>query len=134
METPDIQVGNILIKVIVSSDLIESFDSEVTAANVGPDLHYHTQMDEVFFIQSGNVRITLDGEEIEATPGMVVRVPKMTPHAWKSHSGPCRLLVTFIPGTRQTAYLKDLGELIRSGDSWREGVTSLQKKYDNIPL
>ena len=66
---------------IVSSDLIESFDSEVTAANVGPDLHYHTQMDEVFFIQSGNVRITLDGEEIVAAPGMVVRVPKMSPRS-----------------------------------------------------
>ena len=66
---------------IVSSDLIESFDSEVTAANVGSDLHYHTQMDEVFFIQSGNVRITLDGEEIVAAPGMVVRVPKMSPRS-----------------------------------------------------
>lgn len=91
-----------MIKVIVSSDLIESFDSEVTTANVGPDLHYHTQMDEVSFIQSGNVRTT-DGEQIVATPGTIVRVPKMTPHAWKSHDGPCRLLVTFIPGARQTA-------------------------------
>ena len=134
METPDIQVGSILIKVIASHDLIESFDSEVTAPNVGPGLHYHTQMDEIFFVQSGKVRITVDREEIIATPGTVVRVPKMTRHAWKSHDGPSRLLVTFIPGARQTMYLKELGELIRSGDSWREGVISLQKKYDNIPL
>jgi hypothetical protein len=87
-----------------------------------------------YFIQFGNVRITADREEIVATPGMVVRVPKMTPHAWKSHNGPCRLLVTFIPGGRQTDYLKELDKLVRSGDSRREGVTSLQKNYDNIPL
>jgi hypothetical protein len=31
-------------------------------------------------------------------------------------------------------YLKELGELVRSGDSWREGIGILQKKYDNIPL
>jgi hypothetical protein len=42
--------------------------------------------------------------------------------------------VTFIPGARQTMDLKELGQLFPSGDSWREGVTALQKKYDNIPL
>ena len=134
METPDIQFGEFQIKVIVSDGLIESFDSEVTAPGVGPDLHYHTRMDEIFFIQSGTVLITVDREQIVATPGMIVRVPKMTPHAWKSQDGPARLLITFIPGAQQTMYYKELGELVRSGDSWREGNGILQKKYDNIPL
>lgn len=31
-------------------------------------------------------------------------------------------------------YLKELGELVRSGDSWREGIAVFQKRYDNIPL
>jgi mannose-6-phosphate isomerase-like protein (cupin superfamily) len=135
MQTPqEIQVGEIDIKVLVSSELIESFDSVVKVAGAGPGPHYHTRMDEIFYILSGTVLITSDKNEIKATAGTVVRIPKMTPHAWKSSGGPAHLLVTFIPGGNQVAYLTELGELMRSGGSWRDGIKALQQKYDNTPL
>lgn len=128
-----IQVGHISIDVLISNELIESFDSDVQAPDTGPGLHYHTKMDEIFYIQSGKVLITVGDEQIIATPGMVVRVPKMTRHSWKSHEGPAKLLVTFIPGANQVKYLTELGELSRSGASWEEGIAVLRKKYDNTP-
>ncbi len=135
MNSPsEIQVGEIYIKVLVSNNLIESFDSEVRAADTGPGLHFHSGMDEIFYIISGAVLVTRGQEEIRATPGSVVHVPKKTPHAWKSLGGPAHLLVTFIPGTKQVNYLMELGELVKSGDSWHEGIKALQQKYDNTPL
>jgi oxalate decarboxylase/phosphoglucose isomerase-like protein (cupin superfamily) len=134
MSEPDIRIGNIAIKVLISNELIESFDSDILAPDTGPGLHYHAGMDEVFYIQSGKVLITAGAETILATPGMIVRVPKMTPHSWKSQDGPAKLLVTFIPGANQVRYLTELGELSRSGASWEEGIAALQKKYDNTPV
>jgi len=129
-----IDVGNISIDVLIVSDLIESFDSELKTENTGPGLHYHTKMDEIFYIQVGKVEVTLGEEKIVATPGTVVRVPKFTHHGFHSIEGPARLLVTFIPGGGQVKYLSELAKLIKSGSSWREGIGALQEKYDVHPL
>ena len=135
MEANDhIRIGEMTIRVVVSDELIESFDAEIPQAGLGPDLHYHTGMDEIFFVHSGKVAITSGDTKIVASAGMVVRVPKMTPHGWKSVDGPARLLFSFIPGGGQRKYLEELGELSRSGASWREGIGMLQEKYDNKPL
>jgi mannose-6-phosphate isomerase-like protein (cupin superfamily) len=129
-----ISFGDMSIRVVVSDALIESFDATLPRAGLGPGLHYHTNMDEIFYVQSGRVAITCGETEIVATAGMVVRVPKMTRHGWKSVDGPARLLFSFIPGGNQKMYLTELGELSRSGASWAEGIAVLQSKYDNKPL
>ena len=133
-EGEHIQVGEISIEVLVAHDLIQSFDSRFISKGTGPGLHYHTKMDEIFHVISGKFEIHRAGEEITATPGMTVHVPKNTPHGFKSLEAPSRLLVTFIPGGNQIMYLTELGELSKSGASWKEGIKELQKKYDCIPL
>ena len=127
------QVGQIVIQPLVSDPLIESFDSDVRAADHGPGLHFHTKMDELLYIISGRVKVTRGTESILAVAGDVIHIPKRTPHAWKSYEGPAHLLVTFIPGNDQLSYLKELGQLAQSGVSWEEGISALQRKYDNNP-
>jgi mannose-6-phosphate isomerase-like protein (cupin superfamily) len=105
-----------------------------TGINTGPGLHYHTKMDEIFYIMEGKVEVTKGDEKIIATPGSLVRIPKLTHHGFHSIIGPARLLVTFIPGGGQVQYLYELGELMKSGSSWREGIGALQEKYDVHPL
>ena len=129
-----IKVGEISIEVLVANELIESFDSTFQSAGAGPGLHYHTKMDEIFHVVSGKFKITKGEEEIIATPGTTVRVPRNTPHGFKSLEPSSRILVTFIPGGNQLLYLTELGELSRSGASWRDGIAELQQKYDCIPL
>ncbi len=131
---PDITAGGITIRVVVSDELIESFDATISGAGLGPDWHFHTSMDEIFYVQSGKVAIRYADTEVIATPGTIVRVPKMTPHEWKSVDGPARLLFSFIPGGNQVSYLTELGELAKDGTSWRESIAALQEKYDNTPL
>src|SRR5437764_13184135 len=43
-------------------------------------LHYHKQTDEVYYIIDGRGTMSLDGEEIELHPGIVVYVPRGVAH------------------------------------------------------
>ncbi len=129
-----IDIGDISIDIVVVSRLIESFDTVLKTQGLGPGLHYHTKMDEILYIQSGEVMVTVGDEQIIATPGTVVQVPKMTPHAFKSHEGPATLLVSYVPGANQVMYLTELEELHNTGSTWREGIDQLEKHYDNHPV
>ena len=129
-----IDVGEISIDVLIVNDLIESFDSMLKSENTGPGLHYHTKMDEIFYITERKVEVTKGDQKIIDTPGTVARIPRLTHHGFHSMEGPERLLVTFIPGGGQVQYLYELGELMKSGSSWREGIGALQEKYDVHPL
>lgn len=128
-----IRIGEMTIRVVVADDLIQSFEASMPKGGLGPGMHLHTGMDEIFYVKSGKVRITSGNSVVVASEGDVVRVPKMTPHQWQSE-GPAEMLFTFIPGQNQVGYLRELADLSNSGNSWSEGITVLQKKYDNRPL
>jgi mannose-6-phosphate isomerase-like protein (cupin superfamily) len=55
----------------------------------GPDLHRHPYS-ETWLVRSGNVRMTADGEDIDAGPGDIVVVGPLTPHKFKN-LGPGKL-------------------------------------------
>jgi len=129
-----IDVGEISIYVLIVNDRIESFDSVLKSKNTGPGLHYHTKMDENFYITEGKVEVTKGDQKIIATLGTAARIPRLTHHRFHSMESPERLLVTFIPGGGQVQYLYELGELMKSGASWRDGIGALQEMYDVHPL
>jgi mannose-6-phosphate isomerase-like protein (cupin superfamily) len=57
-------------------------------------LHYHERTDEFYYVISGSGRMTLDDEEIELHPGVVVYVPRGVRHrAW----GDLTVLVVCVP-------------------------------------
>ena len=129
-----IQIGEMTIRVVVADDLIQSFEASMPRSGLGPGLHLHTGMDEIFYVKAGKVRITSGDSVVVASAGEIVRVPRMTPHQWQSVDGPAEMLFTFIPGQNQVGYLRELAELSNSGRSWDEGIAALQNKYDNRPL
>lgn len=49
----------------------------------GPDQHLHPYP-EVFVVQDGTARFTVDGEDIVVDAGNVVVVPHQTPHGFKN--------------------------------------------------
>jgi mannose-6-phosphate isomerase-like protein (cupin superfamily) len=55
----------------------------------GPDLHRHPYS-ETWLVRSGNVRMTVDGVDIDAGPGDIVVVTPQTPHKFKN-LGPGKL-------------------------------------------
>ena len=49
----------------------------------GPDLHRHPYS-ETWVVRSGKVRITADGENVEAGPGDIIVATGETPHKFKN--------------------------------------------------
>jgi mannose-6-phosphate isomerase-like protein (cupin superfamily) len=49
----------------------------------GPDLHRHPYS-ETWIVRSGKVRITADGDDLEAGPGDIIVVSAETPHKFKN--------------------------------------------------
>ncbi len=73
-------------------------EMRVPAGYPGPAPHIHEHSDEAFYVISGMVIFTMNGETIEAGPGTYVAVPRMTPHAFRiPATGPARILVQFSP-------------------------------------
>ena len=59
-----------------------SFRSQETEFDQGPPLHVHTEQDETFHVVSGNFRFIVGSEEVFASDGTTLFVPRNTPHSW----------------------------------------------------
>ena len=63
---------------------------EITEAR----LHYHERTDEFYYVVAGRGAMSLDGQEVELHPGVVVYVPRGVRHrAW----GDLTVLVVCVP-------------------------------------
>ena len=88
--------------------LIEAKDG--TAAEVhhvqiqDAKLHYHARTDEIYYTIAGKGTMTLDGEQVELHPGVVVYVPRGVKHKAR---GELTVLVVCIPA----GVLDDVHEL-----------------------
>jgi mannose-6-phosphate isomerase-like protein (cupin superfamily) len=67
-------------------------------------LHYHERTDEFYYVLAGQGTMTLDGEEIELHPGVVVSVPRGVRHKAR---GDVTVLVVCVPA----GVLGDIHEL-----------------------
>jgi mannose-6-phosphate isomerase-like protein (cupin superfamily) len=57
-------------------------------------LHYHERTDEFYYVVDGNGTLTLDDEEVELHPGVVVYIPRGVRHR---ASGRLTILTVCIP-------------------------------------
>ena len=78
--------------------LIEEKDgASVEAHHVqiqGAKLHYHERTDEFYYVIDGHGTLTLDDEEVELHPGVVVYIPRGVRHRAR---GPLAILTVCIP-------------------------------------
>jgi uncharacterized protein YndB with AHSA1/START domain len=59
----------------------------------------HREADEIFEVLEGRVGFWLDGNIIEAEPGVTIVIPKNMPHSWRNLGDTrSRMIVTFVPG------------------------------------
>lgn len=52
----------------------------------GPETHAHETEDDSFYVLDGELVFTVDGEEINASPGTFVLVPPGVPHTFANHT------------------------------------------------
>jgi mannose-6-phosphate isomerase-like protein (cupin superfamily) len=102
------------------------------AADRGPLPHIHREHEECFYIVEGSYTFVLGTEEIEASAGSVVFVPRGTRHAFRPGPG-ARALVFAAPGALLGGFLRELSEGLAAGRPEPELRAELAGKYDSWP-
>ncbi len=73
-------------------------------------LHVQPNEDETFYVLEGDLTVHIDGEEITASVGSTVFIPRGTPHAFRVDSETARLLVLNTPAGHER-FFRAMGEL-----------------------
>lgn len=115
-----------------------AFEYHVPAAFPGPPLHYHRQMEEIFYVLEGVVTFHLGDKAMEARQGAFVYVPAGSIHTFSNPSDkPARMLVIDTPGGFE-GYFEGLSQLMAEEPAWPPADTgSLQRlmaEYDTYPV
>lgn len=81
----------------------------------GPQMHYHYEQDEWWYILEGEFLFKVGEEVFTAKAGNSVFGPRMIPHAFaKTNEGPGRLLMAFQPAGKMEEHFKAVSEGIYS--------------------
>ena len=96
--------------------------------------HYHTKIEEIFYVLEGEVDLRCGERSLHGGPGTFVFVPPGAAHAFgNSGSSPARmLLITAPPGHEK--YFDELRDLIAKGKPDPEALAKLRAKYDTVQL
>jgi quercetin dioxygenase-like cupin family protein len=97
--------------------------------------HYHTKIEEIFYVLEGEVDLRCGEQTLRGGPGTFVFVPPGAAHAFgNSGTAPGRmLLITAPPGHEK--YFDELRDLIaKGGKPDPEALAKLRAKYDTIQL
>jgi mannose-6-phosphate isomerase-like protein (cupin superfamily) len=77
----------------------------------GPPLHYHTEVDEWWYILKGEFLIKVGEETYNVKAGDSVFGPRMVPHAFaKIGKGDSKLLMLFQPAGKMEAFFQAISE------------------------
>ncbi len=85
------------------------------APEAGPLLHFHPDIDETFYVLTGPYSFQIGPEQVTATDGTFLRVPRGMPHAYR-YDGDTegRLLALFNPAWGE-AFFSALDQLSKAG-------------------
>lgn len=82
-----------------------------------PFEHIHLNQDEIFEVQSGEIRLQMDGRETIARVGDTVTVPAGVAHiAFNNSDQPLECRVTYRPGLDLPTFIQCFGGVLQEGD------------------
>ena len=110
-------------------ELVEDIRNE----GQGPATHVHKRSDEAFYVLSGRFAFTRGDEEVEATPGSLVFIPKGTRHMYRALVDESRVLILYVPAGGFDDFLRELDGLLATGLTSAEAMARLRGKYDSDP-
>jgi quercetin dioxygenase-like cupin family protein len=110
-------------------ELVEDVRSE----GQGPAPHIHRRSDEAFYVLAGRFAFTRGDEELEATPGSLVFIPKETRHGYRALDDESRVLILYVPAGGFDDFLRELDGLLATGLTSAEAMARLRGKYDSDP-
>ena len=82
---------------------------------------------------AGRFAFTRGDEELEATAGSFVFVPKGTRHRYRALDNESRVLILYAPAGGFGDFLRELDGLLATGLTSAEAIAQLRGKYDSDP-
>jgi mannose-6-phosphate isomerase-like protein (cupin superfamily) len=90
-------------------------------------LHLHRTDDEAWYVLEGNLRVRMGNEEVEASPGAAVLVPRGTPHTY-CNAGPGRLRYLLVMTSNTYRLIQEIHGLKEKSEP---ALRALFEKYDS---
>jgi quercetin dioxygenase-like cupin family protein len=106
---------------------------DVRAEGQGPAPHVHKRSDEAFYVLTGRFAFMRGDQELEATPGSLVFIPKGTRHRYRALEDESRVLILYVPAGGFDDFLRELDGLLAGGLTSAEAMATLRGKYDSDP-
>jgi mannose-6-phosphate isomerase-like protein (cupin superfamily) len=106
------------------------------APGSGPSAHYHTRMEESFYVLEGEYSFWVGEREIRGGPGTFAFIPVGQTHRFLNIGPtPGRLLCVCSPPGHER-YFQELDAALQSGKGTvdRESLAKLREKYDTIQV
>ena len=105
-----------------------TFEWTVQPNGYVPFAHIHLQQDEIFRVRSGELRVVIDGKEIIARAGEMVRVSMGRSHiAFNNGSDVLQCVVSFEPGLDTYKFFQCFGGLTVDGEMDKRGQINVPK-------
>lgn len=128
--------GSRIMHLVTAKDSKECslFEFDV-AAGFDTGAHYHTKMEEFFYVLEGEFDLRTGDRVVHAGPGTFVFVPPGTTHSiTNSSTKRARMLLGCLPPGHE-GYFDELSVLLAgSGPPDAQAIAALRKKYDTIQL
>jgi quercetin dioxygenase-like cupin family protein len=124
-------VGRVRIPSAYTGGELEAIELGTPPGGGGPPPHIHHEHDECFYILEGTYTFVLGNQEIVASTGSVVFVPRGMRHGFKAAEG-SRALVTVTPAGME-GFFRELGAGLMAGRPEAELRAELEAKYDSHP-
>jgi mannose-6-phosphate isomerase-like protein (cupin superfamily) len=100
-------------RVEVKADLDELAvtESRYAEGESGPDVHFHREHSDCFFVLDGRLVLELDGERTEVSVGDFIAVPPLVIHTFRNEGpGDARFLNLHAPSKGFIQHLRDGGD------------------------
>ena len=102
----------------------------------GPQPHIHKEMEEMFYVVSGEVELNIADRTTNAQAGTFALVPRFTPHGFRNKSTErATMLIIFCPADHREKYFEGLADLSKGGrmpDAVK--LVALMKNFDSYPV
>ena len=136
-EVLSIKGGRITLKVTsdLTNDQLGVYEISLEPGVVGAGVHFHRFMDETFIVTDGTLAVQHGTEEVAATAGTVIHVPRFTPHGFANKSDkPTTLMLIFNPAYAREGFFHGLAEILSKEPVDQQEFLALYSKYDSYPV
>ena len=119
----------------ISNDQLGVYQITLAPKAIGARLHYHRFMDETFIVNQGALTVQLAHKEVEAKEGVIIYVPRFTPHGFCNNTNQeVKLTLLFNPSQKREGFFRGLYETLSVLPLDPEKFLKLYKKYDSFPV